>query len=114
MKLSVVIVNYNVEHFLEQCLLSVRRAMRGVDGEFKDVELDVVAESLDRQHILIGECKWTSGENGRLLTNEILKIAEALPFTKGKQVEIVLFNKVTPKEDVGNSILPQEVIALHR
>ena len=33
MKLSVVIVNYNVEHFLEQCLLSVRKAMQLVNGE---------------------------------------------------------------------------------
>lgn len=33
MKLSVVIVNYNVEHFLEQCLYSVRKAMQGIDGE---------------------------------------------------------------------------------
>ncbi|MGD9494005.1 MAG: glycosyltransferase family 2 protein, partial [Bacteroidales bacterium] len=33
MKLSVVIVNYNVEHFLEQCLASVRLAMKGIDGE---------------------------------------------------------------------------------
>ena len=33
MKLSVVIVNYNVEHFLEQCLLSVRKAMQFVSGE---------------------------------------------------------------------------------
>lgn len=33
MKLSVVIVNYNVRYFLEQCLLSVQKAMRGVDGE---------------------------------------------------------------------------------
>lgn len=33
MKLSVVIVNYNVEHFLEQCLLSVRKAMQHVSGE---------------------------------------------------------------------------------
>ncbi|RLD88573.1 MAG: glycosyl transferase family 2 [Bacteroidetes bacterium] len=33
MKLSVVIVNYNVEHFLEQCLLSVRKAMQAVSGE---------------------------------------------------------------------------------
>jgi GT2 family glycosyltransferase len=33
MKLSVVIVNYNVEHFLEQCLTSVRQAMQGIEGE---------------------------------------------------------------------------------
>lgn len=33
MKLSVVIVNYNVEHFLEQCLHSVYTAMESIDGE---------------------------------------------------------------------------------
>jgi GT2 family glycosyltransferase len=33
MKLSIVIVNYNVKHFLEQCLLSVQKALAGIDGE---------------------------------------------------------------------------------
>ncbi len=33
MKLSIVIVNYNVEYFLEQCLLSVRNALKGIEGE---------------------------------------------------------------------------------
>ena len=33
MELSVIIVNYNVEHFLEQCLLSVRAASKGIDIE---------------------------------------------------------------------------------
>jgi GT2 family glycosyltransferase len=33
MKLSVIIVNYNVKYFLEQCLLSVNRAIEGLDGE---------------------------------------------------------------------------------
>jgi GT2 family glycosyltransferase len=33
MKLTIVIVNYNVRYFLEQCLLSVQKAMQGVDGE---------------------------------------------------------------------------------
>lgn len=33
MKLSVVIVNYNVKYFLEQCLHSVRRAMKGIEVE---------------------------------------------------------------------------------
>ena len=85
-----------------------------VDGEYKDMELDVVAESLDKKHILLGECKWTSCENGRLLTNELRKIVPALPFTKNKEVEIVLFTKTTPHDDMGNSVLPQEVIELCR
>ncbi|MFM7021377.1 MAG: glycosyltransferase [Flavobacteriales bacterium] len=33
MKLSVVIVNYNVQHFLEQCLHSVEKAMKKTTGE---------------------------------------------------------------------------------
>jgi len=46
MKLSVVIVNYNVEHFLEQCLYSVRRAMQGVEGEVFVVDNNSVDGSL--------------------------------------------------------------------
>lgn len=33
MKLSVIIVNYNVQHFLEQCLHSVRKASKGLELE---------------------------------------------------------------------------------
>ena len=33
MKLSIVIVSYNVKHYLEQCLWSLRRACRGLDAE---------------------------------------------------------------------------------
>lgn len=33
MKLSVIIVNYNVKHYLEQCLLSLHRSLRGIDAE---------------------------------------------------------------------------------
>jgi GT2 family glycosyltransferase len=32
-KLSVIIVNYNVKYFLEQCLKAVQKAMHGIDGE---------------------------------------------------------------------------------
>lgn len=46
MKFSVIIVNYNVEHFLEQCLYSVRRAMQGIDGEVFVVDNNSVDGSL--------------------------------------------------------------------
>ena len=32
-KISVIIVNYNVKHFLEQCLYSVQAAVAGLDAE---------------------------------------------------------------------------------
>lgn len=33
MQLSVIILNYNVRYFLEQCILSVQKALKGIDGE---------------------------------------------------------------------------------
>ncbi len=33
LRLSVIIVNYNVKHFLEQCLYSVSKAVKGIDAE---------------------------------------------------------------------------------
>jgi len=47
MKLSIVIVNYNVEYFLEQCLHSVYAALEGIDGEVWVVDNNSVDGSLD-------------------------------------------------------------------
>ncbi|MFT5722969.1 MAG: GT2 family glycosyltransferase [Bacteroidia bacterium] len=47
MKLSVVIVNYNVKYFLEQCLLSVQKALANVDGEIWVVDNDSVDGSVE-------------------------------------------------------------------
>jgi GT2 family glycosyltransferase len=38
MRLSVIIVNYNVRFFLEQCLFSVQKALKGLDGEILVVD----------------------------------------------------------------------------
>ncbi|MCB0762150.1 MAG: glycosyltransferase [Flavobacteriales bacterium] len=47
MKLSVVIVNYNVEYFLEQCLQSVHRAGQGIDMEVFVVDNNSVDGSVE-------------------------------------------------------------------
>ena len=46
MILSVVIINYNVKHFLEQCLLSVEKALAGLDGEI------IVVDNNSKDHSL--------------------------------------------------------------
>jgi GT2 family glycosyltransferase len=46
LRLSVVIVNYNVRHFLEQALGAVRRAMQGIEGEVWVVDNNSVDDSL--------------------------------------------------------------------
>lgn len=47
MDISVIIVNYNVRHFLEQCLYSVRAAMKGLEGEIIVVDNDSRDKSID-------------------------------------------------------------------
>jgi len=47
MKLSVIIVNFNVKHFLEQCLYSVQKALEGVDGEVLVVDNHSADNSLE-------------------------------------------------------------------
>lgn len=47
MKLSVIIVNYNVKHFLEQCLNSVRKATQHVDAEVWMVDNNSVDQSVE-------------------------------------------------------------------
>lgn len=46
MKLSVIIVNYNVEFYLEQCLLSVQKALIGIDNEIWVVDNNSVDYSI--------------------------------------------------------------------
>jgi len=46
MKLSIIIVNYNVKYFLEQALLSVRKAIIGIDAEVFVVDNNSVDESV--------------------------------------------------------------------
>ena len=82
--------------------------------EPEQVEFDVMAESLDKKYLLVGECKWTTQENGNRLTAELLRKANMLPFAKSYTIVPVLFLKNTPKDDVGNSISPQDVIELTR
>lgn len=86
------------------------------NGERKaeQVELDVVAESTDKKYLLVGECKWTQAENGRLLTAELLRKASLLPFAKDRTLIPVLFLKQAPRQDAGNALLPEEVMELLR
>lgn len=45
-KISIVIVNYNVRFFLEQCLHSVRKALKGIEGEIFVVDNNSVDGSM--------------------------------------------------------------------
>lgn len=80
------------------------------------VELDVVAESLDKKHLLIGECKWTNHEDTNRLVRRLQILAHALPFIKqGKKVHLALFLKTAPNStDLSQDIqtyYPQDILS---
>ena len=82
------------------------------DKKPEQVEFDVMAESLDKKYLLVGECKWTTQENGKQLTAELLRKANLLPFAKNYKILPVLFLKNAPKDGVGNAVLPENVVEL--
>lgn len=71
-----------------------------------------MAESLDKKYLLEGECKWTNQEKGKQLTAGLLRKVKLLPFARNYTVIPVLFLKNTPKEDIGNAMLPESVCLL--
>jgi len=76
----------------------------------EQIEFDVMAESLDKKYLLVGECKWTTLENGKLLTAELLRKANLLPFTRNYTIIPMLFLKNPPKDDIGNTLLPKDIM----
>ena len=82
------------------------------DKKPEQVEFDVMAESLDKKYLLVGECKWTTQENGKQLTAELLRKANLLPFAKNYTIVPMLFLKNASKGDFENVMLPEDVVEL--
>lgn len=82
------------------------------DKKPEQIEIGVMAESLDKKYLLVGECKWTNHENGKQLTAELLRKANLLPFAKNYKILPVLFLKNAPKDDVGNAMFPENIVEL--
>ena len=66
MKLSVIILNYNVRYFLEQCLISVQDAIQNLDAEIIVVDNNSTDDSCDRvkrrfPNVILIENKENSG-----------------------------------------------------
>lgn len=78
----------------------------------EQMEFDVMAESLDKKYLLVGECKWTTQENGKQLTDELIRKANLLPFAKAYTIIPMPFLKNRPKDDTKHVMLPEDVIGL--
>lgn len=81
-------------------------------GKFREMELDVVAESIDGNALLVGECKWTNPEIAGELHAKLMDKVSLLPFARGKEIIAVLFLKNSSKDDADaiNILYPQDVI----
>jgi len=76
------------------------------------IEVDVVAESLDKKYLFVGECKWTAKENSDRLLTELRQKAEKLPFAKDHIIITKLFLKNPSKGTQENVLTPDDVIGL--
>jgi AAA+ ATPase superfamily predicted ATPase len=77
----------------------------------EQIEIDVVAESVDGKSILVGECKWSENDPVEPLFKKLTDQAGKLPFIKNKVIVPVLFLKGNKK--TGENILfPEHVIEL--
>ena len=78
------------------------------------VELDVVAESIDKKHILIGECKWTHDDDADRLMEQLKAKTQNLPFMKrGQTVHRVLFMEERPNRSSNDIIIfyPEDIMS---
>jgi len=73
------------------------------------IEIDVVAQSIDKKTILAGECKWSNISDGEALTANLMEKAKKLPFAKGKEIIPMLFLKDC-KTMKDNILLPEDVL----
>jgi AAA+ ATPase superfamily predicted ATPase len=75
------------------------------------VEFDIVAESADKKHILIGECKWSAIHNTGAELKKLEQKANLFPIAKERKIITALFIKETSEKEIpSNVFLPSDVL----
>ncbi|HOK21934.1 MAG TPA: glycosyltransferase [Bacteroidales bacterium] len=101
MTLSVIIVNYNVKHFIEQCLLSVYDALDGIDGEVIVVDNNSVDGS-------VAMIKERFPQTILIANNENLGFSkannQALKIAKGKYILLLNPDTIVEKDTFAKTI----------
>src|SRR5688572_2564648 len=101
MKLSVIIVNYNVKYFLEQCLYSVRKASRSVELEVFVVDnnsVDSSMEMVEQKFPEVISIKNTKNVGFSVANNQAIRMA------KGEYVLLLNLDTVV-QEDTFEKVL---------
>ena len=101
MKLSVVIVNYNVKHFLEQCLHSLEQAAAGIDHEVIVVDNASTDGSTEYITTRFPSIKWMAcRENNGFSKGNNIAIAQA----KGEYILLLNPDTIVTKEAVAGCV----------
>ena len=84
---------------------------RDVDGD--PLEIDVVAESSDRRHLLLGEAKWSDRADPPGILSALRRKAERIPFRRGRRMHFALWLKRGGGERVDGApvVTPDSVMA---
>lgn len=101
MKLSIIIVNYNVKYFLEQCLCSVEKAIAGIDAEVIVVDNDSQDGSKEYLIPRFPNVKWIANEEnlGFSRANNI-----AFAHAKGEYVLMLNPDTIVTSEAIVKSV----------
>ena len=81
---------------------------RGADGN--QLEIDVVAESSDRRHLLLGEAKWSDRADPEGILAELARKAQRIPFRHGRPVHYALWLKRQDSHVDGASVITPETV----
>lgn len=93
-KISVIIVNYNVEYFLEQCLNSVKTALKNVSGEVFVVDNNSIDQSVEMVKAKFPEYNLIANKDNRGFSKAN---NQAIEISKGEYV--LLLNPDTVVEE---------------
>ncbi len=101
MQLSIIIVNYNVKYFLEQCLCSVRKAVLGIDVEIFVVDNHSIDGSIEYLQPLFPEVSFIVNEKnlGFAAANN-----KALLHAKGEYILFLNPDTLVPEDCLADCI----------
>ncbi|MCD4719760.1 MAG: ATP-binding protein [Desulfobacula sp.] len=84
----------------------------GLNG--KNMEIDVVAESLDGKNLLLGEAKWEDKTNVQSVINKLEKKAANFPKCAGKKIILAVWCKqrMTAAQEKHPVLTPEDVLSV--
>jgi len=85
---------------------------KGRDG--REIEIDLVAESFDGRHLLLGEAKWEKDSDLNVIKSKLKQNAENLTFTMGKKLIFAYWLRKLDKSSFPGELvyLPDDIIVL--